>query len=169
MLTARSEVSKESLGEEKQCGEGLEEFRILSEVLIAPGVKVLFAEHKASGRQFNLKQFDLGDSTCESAMYELKVMSALHGCGRVVCQCHSFQDKYSLYIVSERIPGGNLRTLLNNVGALREDIIKLYIAQLALILHRVHENAVAHCNLNPECVFFSESVSRISTNLFSRG
>lgn len=51
---------------------------------------------------------------------------------------YSFASKDNLYIVMEYIAGGDLYSLLRNLGALDEDVARTYIAETVLALEYCH-------------------------------
>jgi serine/threonine protein kinase len=52
----------------------------------------------------------------------------------------------------EFLPGGDFFTLLTNKGALPERIVVLYVAEIALALHHLHQHGVVYRDLKPENV-----------------
>ena len=57
---------------------------------------------------------------------------------------YSFQDIDNVYLAMEYVPGGDLRTLLNNSGILREDDAKFYIAEMFMAVHALHNLGFIH-------------------------
>jgi serine/threonine protein kinase len=49
-----------------------------------------------------------------------------------------------VYLAMEYVPGGDLRTLLNNSGILREDDAKFYIAEMFMAVHALHNLGFIH-------------------------
>ena len=64
---------------------------------------------------------------------------------------HSFQSKNHLFIVMEFVNGGDLFSLLKNVGNLSEEVTRVYLAELVLALRYLHEELhVIHRDLKPD-------------------
>ena len=66
---------------------------------------------------------------------------------------YAMQDRANLYLVTEYLPGGDLRALMNrNDGALSEELTLFYLAELTVALNCLHKLGFAHLDLRPENV-----------------
>ncbi|KAJ2686227.1 serine/threonine-protein kinase dbf2 [Coemansia spiralis] len=63
---------------------------------------------------------------------------------------YSFQDQQSLYLAMEYVPGGDVRTLLNQNGILRHQIARFYIAEMLVAVAALHSFGYFHRDLKPE-------------------
>ncbi|KAI9506123.1 kinase-like protein [Coemansia spiralis] len=63
---------------------------------------------------------------------------------------YSFQDQQSLYLAMEYVPGGDVRTLLNQNGILRHQIARFYIAEMLVSVSALHSFGYFHRDLKPE-------------------
>lgn len=63
---------------------------------------------------------------------------------------YSFQDQSSLYLAMEYVPGGDVRTLLNQNGILRHQIARFYIAEMLVAVSALHTFGYFHRDLKPE-------------------
>ncbi|KAJ1889375.1 serine/threonine-protein kinase dbf2 [Kickxella alabastrina] len=63
---------------------------------------------------------------------------------------YSFQDQQSLYLAMEYVPGGDVRTLLNQNGILRHQIARFYIAEMIVAVAALHSFGYFHRDLKPE-------------------
>ncbi|KAI8322437.1 kinase-like protein [Martensiomyces pterosporus] len=63
---------------------------------------------------------------------------------------YSFQDQRSLYLAMEYVPGGDVRTLLNQNGILRDQIARFYIAEMLVAVSALHSFGYFHRDLKPE-------------------
>ncbi|KAJ2004851.1 serine/threonine-protein kinase dbf2 [Coemansia thaxteri] len=63
---------------------------------------------------------------------------------------YSFQDQQSLYLAMEYVPGGDVRTLLNQNGILRHQIARFYIAEMMVAVAALHAFGYFHRDLKPE-------------------
>ncbi|KAJ1957057.1 serine/threonine-protein kinase dbf2 [Dipsacomyces acuminosporus] len=63
---------------------------------------------------------------------------------------YSFQDQSFLYLAMEYVPGGDVRTLLNQNGILRHQIARFYIAEMLVAVSALHTFGYCHRDLKPE-------------------
>ncbi|CAA2994060.1 probable serine threonine kinase IREH1 [Olea europaea subsp. europaea] len=63
---------------------------------------------------------------------------------------YSFTCRENLYLVMEYLNGGDLYSLLRNLGCLDEDIARVYIAEVVLALEYLHSLRVVHRDLKPD-------------------
>ncbi|KAJ1942212.1 serine/threonine-protein kinase dbf2, partial [Linderina pennispora] len=63
---------------------------------------------------------------------------------------YSFQDQQFLYLAMEYVPGGDVRTLLNQNGILRHHIARFYIAEMMVAVAALHSFGYFHRDLKPE-------------------
>ena len=69
----------------------------------------------------------------------------------VVKMFYAFQSKNHLYIVMEFVNGGDLYSMIKNVGNLNEDATRVYAAELVLALTYLHDELhVIHRDLKPD-------------------
>lgn len=62
----------------------------------------------------------------------------------------SIIGEHNLYLVMEYLPGGDLFSLLQNVGSLDEDSTKTYTAQIIKALEYLHKSGIIHRDLKPD-------------------
>ena len=63
---------------------------------------------------------------------------------------YSFQTKYRLYLVLDFINGGHLFFQLYHQGLFREDLARVYTAEIVSAVSHLHENGIMHRDLKPE-------------------
>ncbi|XP_022761382.1 serine/threonine-protein kinase AtPK2/AtPK19-like [Durio zibethinus] len=63
---------------------------------------------------------------------------------------YSFQTKYRLYLVLDFINGGHLFFQLYHHGLFREDLARLYTAEIVSAVSHLHANGIMHRDLKPE-------------------
>ncbi|CAH9061661.1 unnamed protein product [Cuscuta europaea] len=63
---------------------------------------------------------------------------------------YSFQTKYRLYLVLDFINGGHLFFQLYRQGLFREDLARIYTAEIVSAVSHLHENGIMHRDLKPE-------------------
>lgn len=62
---------------------------------------------------------------------------------------YSFQDDIFLYLVMEYAAGGDMKTLLENLGSLDEEMTKFYFAEMLLCVEYLHSLEFIHRDLKP--------------------
>ena len=62
---------------------------------------------------------------------------------------YSFQDETSLYLAMEYIPGGDLRSLLDNIGVLASECVRFYATQMIKCILALHKLGYIHRDLKP--------------------
>ncbi|KAJ5071523.1 hypothetical protein M0811_10155 [Anaeramoeba ignava] len=70
----------------------------------------------------------------------------------VVKLFYSFQTKKYLYLVMEYMNGGDLYSLLKNVGYLSEKMAKFYLSEIILAIEYIHSKNIVHRDLKPDNV-----------------
>ncbi|KAM0953825.1 putative protein kinase AGC-Pl family [Dioscorea sansibarensis] len=63
---------------------------------------------------------------------------------------YSFQTKYRLYLVLDFVNGGHLFFQLYHQGLFREDLARVYTAEIVSAVSHLHANGVMHRDLKPE-------------------
>lgn len=63
---------------------------------------------------------------------------------------YSFQTKYRLYLVLDFVNGGHLFFQLHRQGLFREDLARIYTAEVVSAVSHLHSNGVMHRDLKPE-------------------
>ncbi|KAF5747684.1 serine/threonine-protein kinase [Tripterygium wilfordii] len=63
---------------------------------------------------------------------------------------YSFQTKYRLYLVLDFINGGHLFFQLAHHGLFREDLARVYAAEIVSAVSHLHTNGIMHRDLKPE-------------------
>lgn len=83
----------------------------------------------------------------------------------IVRGVYTFQSKKFLYMVMEFMKGGDLSSLLEQVGSFDEDTAKYYLAQIVLALEYLHSKGVIHRDLKPDNILI-DSEGRIKLTDF---
>ncbi|KAJ1558106.1 serine/threonine-protein kinase dbf2, partial [Nowakowskiella sp. JEL0078] len=83
---------------------------------------------------------------------------------------YAFQDIEHVYLAMEYVPGGDVRTLLNNYGVLREEHARFYVAEMIMCVSELHRLGYIHRDLKPEN-FLIDSTGHVKLTDFglSRG
>lgn len=75
----------------------------------------------------------------------------------VVKMFYSFTSKEKVFIVMEYLPGGDLFSLLQNLGTLGEDMARFYVAETILALEYLHSISVVHRDIKPDNLLISKT------------
>ena len=76
---------------------------------------------------------------------------------------YSFQDKESIYLILDYLPGGNLRQYISNKTNFNENQVQFIISNLLLSIEYIHNCNIIHRDLKPENLLFdSEGYIHIS-------
>jgi serine/threonine protein kinase len=68
----------------------------------------------------------------------------------------SFQSERNLFLVMEFLPGGDLFSLLQNLGALAEEPARFYIAEILHAINYLHDHGILHRDLKPDNVLIGK-------------
>ncbi|KAI9202119.1 kinase-like domain-containing protein [Polychytrium aggregatum] len=63
---------------------------------------------------------------------------------------YAFQDIENVYLAMEYVPGGDMRTLLNNSGVLREEHARFYVAEMFMSIAALHALGYIHRQVGPD-------------------
>ncbi|XP_013194881.2 serine/threonine-protein kinase S6KL [Amyelois transitella] len=108
----------------------------------------------SENKAYALKVLNKAQIVNENAIRQVKEEARI----QTACGHHSFiagavsrwQTKKRLYIVSEYIPGGELLALLDKYGKLPEELVKIFVAEIAIALDFLHNAGVVYRDLKPE-------------------
>ncbi|OVA13704.1 Protein kinase domain [Macleaya cordata] len=134
-------------------GVGLEDFEIMKVVGQGAFAKVFQVRKKGTSEIYAMK-----------VMRKDKIMEKNHGeymkAERdiltkvdhpfIVQLRYSFQTKYRLYLVLDFVNGGHLFFQLYRHGLFREDLARIYAAEIVLAVSHLHANGIMHRDLKPE-------------------
>ncbi|GKB11916.1 probable serine/threonine protein kinase IREH1 isoform X1 [Tanacetum coccineum] len=99
---------------------------------------------------FVLKKADMiRKNAVESILAERDILISVRN-PFVVRFFYSFTCRENLYLVMEYLNGGDLYSLLRNLGCLDEDVARVYIAEVVLALEYLHSLRVVHRDLKPD-------------------
>ena len=85
----------------------------------------------------------------DSAIAERRILSNVRT-PFVVTLYYAFQNERYLYLVMEYCPGGDVATLLHNLGAFELDMAQVYAAETVLSLESLHRMSYIHRDLKPD-------------------
>ncbi|XP_077232820.1 serine/threonine-protein kinase AtPK2/AtPK19-like [Tasmannia lanceolata] len=137
----------------KKQGVGLEDFEVMK--LVGQG---------AFGKVFQVRKKGTSEIYAMKVMRKDKIMEKNHSeymkAERdiltkidhpfIVQLRYSFQTKYRLYLVLDFVNGGHLFFQLYHHGLFREDLARIYTAEIVSAVAHLHANGIMHRDLKPE-------------------
>ena len=73
----------------------------------------------------------------------------------IVSFYYSILGQHNLYLFMEYLPGGDLYSLLEDIGSLDEESAKIYCKQIAQALGFLHKHGIIHRDLKPDNILIS--------------
>ncbi|CAB0019639.1 unnamed protein product [Nesidiocoris tenuis] len=123
--------------------------------------RVFEAVEKFTGQRFALKILSKSKIVVENAVNQAKEEVEI---GRMIGH-HVFiidppvywQNRRNLYIATRWAAGGDLHSLVNEYGALPEELTRIYVAQIAIALEFLHSSGIIYRDLKAENVLLNGS------------
>ncbi|KAF5800816.1 putative protein kinase AGC-MAST family [Helianthus annuus] len=142
----------------------IEDFEIIKPISRGAFGRVFLARKRATGDVFaikvrgqmgrsSLKVLKKADMIRKNAVQSILAERDILISARnpfVVRFFYSFTCRENLYLVMEYLNGGDLFSLLKNLGCLEENMARVYIAELVLALEYLHSLNVIHRDLKPD-------------------
>ena len=95
-------------------------------------------------------------SQISTVIAERNLLSTLPDFPFIVNLCFCFQTDHKFYIGLEYAPGGELLNFLSTLPVISIDDIRLYLAEITLALHFLHENGIIYRDLKPENILLDK-------------
>ncbi|CAM8906040.1 unnamed protein product [Rhodiola kirilowii] len=131
----------------------IEDFEIIKPISRGAFGRVFLARKRATGDLFAIKVLKKADmirkNAVESILAERNILISIRN-PFVVRFYYSFTCRENLYLVMEYLNGGDLYSLLKNLGCLDEDMARVYISEIVLALEYLHSINVIHRDLKPD-------------------
>ncbi|KAJ7949610.1 putative Kinase [Quillaja saponaria] len=125
----------------------IEDFEIIRPISRGAFGRVFLARKRSTGDLFAIKVLKKADmilkNAVESILAERNILISVRN-PFVVRFFYSFTCRDNLYLVMEYLNGGDLYSLLRNLGCLDEDMARVYIAEVVLALEYLHSLNVIH-------------------------
>lgn len=138
----------------------IEDFEIIKPISRGAFGRVFLARKRATGDLFAIKVLKKADmirkNSVESILAERDILISVRN-PFVVRFFYSFTCRDNLYLVMEYLNGGDLFSLLKNLGCLEEDMARIYIAELVLALEYLHSLNIIHRDLKPDNLLIGPS------------
>ncbi|KAK1315187.1 Serine/threonine-protein kinase AtPK1/AtPK6 [Acorus calamus] len=131
----------------------IDHFEIIKPISRGAFGRVFLAKKLATGDLFAIKVLRKADmirkNAVESILAERDILISVRN-PFVVRFFYSFTCQENLYLVMEYLNGGDLYSLLRNLGCLDEEVARIYIAEVVLALEYLHSEHVVHRDLKPD-------------------
>ncbi|EFX87050.1 hypothetical protein DAPPUDRAFT_312552 [Daphnia pulex] len=129
-------------------------FNVISVVSSGAFGKVLQVIHKLDAKNYAMKIMSKSMIFKENLVHQVKTEAQI----QVMCDHHPFlvhgpfrwQNKRNLFIVTDFIEGGDLQQIWQDTGSFHEDLIKIYVAEVALVLDFLHNAGIIYRDLKME-------------------
>ncbi|KAG0007051.1 hypothetical protein BGZ65_010677 [Modicella reniformis] len=137
----------------------LSHFHLLRSVGKGAFGKVRVVQHKKNKEIYALKYINKAKCirmrAVENIIQERRLLEEVEF--SLICNLrYAFQDDENLFMVLDLMLGGDLRFHLERAGPMREDVVRFYIAELALALDALHSRKIIHRDLKPDNVLLDE-------------
>lgn len=99
----------------------------------------------------------LGDNAVRQVKEEARIQSACGHHSFIAGAVSRWQTKKRLYIVSEFIPCGELLALLDRYKVFPEELVKIFVAEIAVAIDFLHNAGVIYRDLKPENILLDNS------------
>ncbi|XP_054824042.1 probable serine/threonine protein kinase IREH1 isoform X2 [Prosopis cineraria] len=131
----------------------IDDFEIIKPISRGAFGRVFLAKKRITGDLFAIKVLKKADmirkNAVESILAERDILITVRN-PFVVRFFYSFTCSENLYLVMEYLNGGDLYSLLRNLGCLDEEVARVYIAEVVLALEYLHSLRVVHRDLKPD-------------------
>ncbi|KAG0607460.1 hypothetical protein M758_8G030600 [Ceratodon purpureus] len=131
----------------------IDDFEIIKPISRGAFGRVFLARKRITGDLFAIKVLRKADmirkNAVESVQAERNILISVRN-PFVVRFFYSFTCSENLYLVMEYLNGGDVFSLLRNMGCLEEDMVRVYIAELVLALEYLHGLGIVHRDLKPD-------------------
>ncbi|XP_024517080.1 probable serine/threonine protein kinase IREH1 isoform X1 [Selaginella moellendorffii] len=136
----------------------IDDFEIIKPISRGAFGRVFLARKRTTGDLFAIKVLRKADmirkNAVESVHAERNIL--IHAKNPFLVRFfYSFTCKENLYLVMEYLNGGDMYSMLRNLGCLDEDMARYYIAELVLALEYLHSLAVIHRDLKPDNILIA--------------
>ncbi|KAG6494836.1 hypothetical protein ZIOFF_042598 [Zingiber officinale] len=131
----------------------IDDFEIIKPISRGAYGRVFLSKKRTTGDLFAIKVLKKADmirkNAVESILAERNILISVRN-PFVVRFFYSFTSRENLYLVMEYLNGGDLYSLLRNLGCLDDDVARVYIAEVVLALEYLHSLHVVHRDLKPD-------------------
>mmetsp|Transcript_1178 Transcript_1178/g.3644 ORF Transcript_1178/g.3644 Transcript_1178/m.3644 type:complete len:1041 (-) Transcript_1178:417-3539(-) len=137
----------------------INDFEILKPISRGAFGRVYLARKKSTGDIFAVKTLNKSDMMRKNLVARVRAeKDILAGVANpfIVRFFWSFQSANKLFLVMEYLPGGDMYSLLCNLGFLDSTVSRQYIAEIVLALEYLHTMNIVHRDLKPDNVLIGK-------------
>ena len=125
----------------------LSHFHLLRSVGKGAFGKVRVVQHKKTKEIYALKYINKAKCirmrAVENIIQERRLLEEVEF--SLICNLrYAFQDDENLFMVLDLMLGGDLRFHLERAGPMKEEVVRFYVAELALALDALHSRRIIH-------------------------
>ena len=131
----------------------LHDFEIIKPISKGGYSRVFLAKKTSTGDLFALKVMKKHEQRLANVAAEIDILTHINN-PFVVKLYYSFQTLDKLFLVMEYMNGGDLGSMIHNLGALSLDATRIYAAEIVLALEYLHSQGIIHRDLKPENLLF---------------
>lgn len=130
--------------------------------VIAKGAygKVYKVQKQETGQIFALKVISkamiVAENAIKQAKEEVGIQRMVGHHPFIVSSVHRWQGRKTLYILMDYISGGELLSLVDEYGCLPEEVVRIYVAEIALAIDFLHNAGIVHRDLKTTNVLLDE-------------
>ena len=131
----------------------IRDFTFLKRISAGAYARVFLAQKKKTGDLYAIKVLRRDEVQQKNQMKRVLAEKdiLLQFCNPYIVKFYySIIGRHNLYLVMEYLPGGDLYSLLQNVGCLDEESTKIYAIQIILALRYLHQSGIIHRDLKPD-------------------
>ncbi|XP_047533579.1 serine/threonine-protein kinase S6KL [Vanessa atalanta] len=116
----------------------------------------------SENKEYALKVLNKAQIVSENAVRQVKeearIQAAVGHHSFIAGAVSRWQTKKRLYIVSEYIPGGELLALLEKYAKLPEELVKIFVSEIAIAIDFLHNAGVIYRDLKPENILLDSDL-----------
>jgi len=139
----------------------IKDFDIIKPISRGAFGQVYLAKRKLSSRLFALKamkkQNVLNKNMMDQVVAERDALAISSKSPFVVQLFYSFQSHEKIFLVMEYMIGGDVKSLLHNLGYFEEVMALFYIAEVTLALDYLHSHSIIHRDIKPDNLLLSST------------
>lgn len=145
-------------GRSKLSAVTIQDFEFIKSIGKGAFGNVYLSRKKTTGDVYAIKRLNKQQAVLKNQLTHIKAernILASTDSPFLIRSYFSFQTKDNLYLVMEYAPGGDVYSLLKNLGCLDEEMARTYVAQIVLALGYLHKMNIIHRDLKPDNLLIS--------------